>query len=82
MEGVLAGSYKHVCKKNGKFRDDFDDFSGMIENLGDAYEACEEMHFMIGHLAGGDRAKIRKAIVAFDASKRALHDPASAPRKR
>lgn len=72
---MVAGSYKHVCKKNGKFRDDFDDFAGMIENLGDAYEACEMMHFMIGHLAEADRKKIRAAESAFYRMKR------SAPRE-
>lgn len=66
----MAGSYKHVCKEDGAFRDDPEDFTGRIENLGDAYEACEEMHFMIGFLAGGDRAKIAEALSAFYESRR------------
>jgi hypothetical protein len=60
----MAGSYAHVTDKNGRFRSDFADFTGMIENLGDAYEACEEMHWMIRFLAGDDEATIDAAHAA------------------
>lgn len=60
----MAGSYQHVTNDDGTFRGD-DRFYGMIENLGDAYEAIEHMHFMIRHLAGGDAAKISEASDAF-----------------
>ncbi len=45
----MAGSYRHVTKDDGTF--DSEDFTNMIENLGDAHEACEMMHFMIQYLA-------------------------------
>jgi hypothetical protein len=32
-----------------------------IENLGDAYEAIEEMWMMIQHLTSGDKVKIHEA---------------------
>jgi hypothetical protein len=52
----MAGSYRHVTDHDGQF-------SGLdsIDNLGDAYEAIEEMHDMIAHLTGGDRQKIFEA---------------------
>lgn len=62
----MAGSYKHVTKPDGSFN--AEDFGEMIENLGDAYEACEEMHFMVSFLAGGDRERIAEAHAAFVAS--------------
>jgi hypothetical protein len=64
----MAGSYKHCVTDDGKFL--AEDFDGMIENLGDAYEACEEMVFMIDFLANGDRSRIDEASEAFYASKR------------
>lgn len=64
----MAGSYQHCIDDNGKFRED--DFTDMIENLGDAYEACEEMVFMINFLAEGDRKRIQVAEVAFRNEKR------------
>ena len=57
----MAGSYDHCCNPDGSFNDDFD----LIENLGDAQEACEEMHWMIRHLAGGEGEKIRQAVEAY-----------------
>ncbi len=45
----MAGSYGHVTKDDGTFI--CEDFCNMIENLGDAHEACEMMHFMINYLA-------------------------------
>ena len=65
----MAGSYNHCCKDDGTFigydEDDDDAFTDMIENLGDAYEACEEMHWMINYLAGGEKEKIKQASEAF-----------------
>ena len=54
----MAGSYRH-CNDRGKF-----DFK-LIENLGDAFEACEQMYWMIDYLAGGDRKKIKEAENAW-----------------
>jgi hypothetical protein len=36
----MAGSWKHMITKSGKLRSN-ESFTGMIENLGDAYEAQE-----------------------------------------
>lgn len=46
----MAGSYNHVVTQNGNLRDN-ESFVQMIENLGDAYEAVEEMYGMIWWLA-------------------------------
>ena len=46
----MAGSYKHCLHIDGTFRE-HQDFRDMIENLGDAEEACEQMVFMIQWLA-------------------------------
>lgn len=61
----MAGSYRHCVDSfedvtdedliSGKFRFD------LIENMGDAYEACEMMYSMIQFLANGDGQKIRDA---------------------
>lgn len=48
----MAGSYNHVTDENGQLRGE--SFTDMIENLGDAYEAIEEMYGMIWFLAGTD----------------------------
>jgi hypothetical protein len=63
----MAGSYRHCIDDNGTFIGEYgqERFSGMIGNLGDAYEACEQMVFMIDYLAGGDREKIAMAEQAF-----------------
>ena len=46
----MAGSYKHCVAEDGQlYRNE--DFVEMIENLGDAYEAVEEMYGMIWLLA-------------------------------
>lgn len=53
----MAGSFAHVhdpSKPDG-FRFD------LIENMGDAHEACEDMHAMILLLCAGDEQKLRKA---------------------
>jgi hypothetical protein len=46
----MAGSYYHIVDEDGHFVDN-DEFVGMIENLGDAYEMAEEMYGMIWFLA-------------------------------
>jgi len=46
----MAGSFRHVTTKKGKLRSN-ESFAGMIDNLGDAYEAVEEMYGMIWWLA-------------------------------
>ena len=40
----MAGSYGQCCNDDGSFRFD------LIENLGDAHEACEDMHRRIADL--------------------------------
>lgn len=56
----MAGSYRHCirARKDGSYA-----FRGieLIETLGEAYEALEEMFDMIEHLSGGDMAKILEA---------------------
>jgi hypothetical protein len=42
----MAGSYRHVTNADGTFRG-----IDLIDNLGDAHEALEEMHQMIAYLA-------------------------------
>ena len=59
----MAGSFNHVCDDNGTFRFD------LIENLGDAHEACEQMHALIMKLSGGDPAKVRVAMDAVQADR-------------
>lgn len=45
----MAGSYKHVTTSSGHLRQE--SFTALIENLGDAHEAIEEMYGMIWYLA-------------------------------
>jgi hypothetical protein len=47
----MAGSWQHMTTRTGKLLNN-ENFTGMIENLGDAYEAAEECHGMIWWLAG------------------------------
>lgn len=42
----MAGSYRHVTNADGSYRG-----SDLLDNLGDASEAVEEMHAMIAWLA-------------------------------
>lgn len=65
----MAGSYGHVVNDAGALLE-FKPFTDMIENLGDAYEAVEEMYWMIHYLAAGDPAKILEANNAFYKGKR------------
>lgn len=60
----MAGSFHH-CNEKGKFRFD------LIENMGDAHEACEMMHYMIVTLTGGKKRRIRDAEEAYYAASRA-----------
>lgn len=49
----MAGSYKHCVDDKGNLlsNDEMMITGAMIENLGDAYEAIEEMYGMIWYLA-------------------------------
>lgn len=66
----MAGSWQHMTTKSGKLRNN-ETFCGMVENLGDAYEAAEECYGMIWWLAsalardsaGNDGS--RKAILSY-----------------
>ena len=70
----MAGSYNHCRNEDGSFSFD------LIENMGDAWEACEMMFFMIGWLAHGDQGQIKAAEQAYYNSvyphNRDTHDPA------
>lgn len=46
----MAGSYNHIIDNSGDILDN-EKFVDMIENLGDAYEACEELYGMIWWMA-------------------------------
>lgn len=46
----MAGSYSHMTSRDGRLLGN-ERFTGMIENLGDAYEAAEECYGMIWWLA-------------------------------
>lgn len=46
----MAGSYDHAVADDGQLLRP-QDFTGMVENLGDAYETVEEMYGMIWYLA-------------------------------
>lgn len=56
----MAGSWGHIINGDGGFIA-ADEFPDMIENLGDAYEACEQCYGMVMFLANGDPAKIEEA---------------------
>ena len=55
----MAGSYNHIVDHEGKLISNHV-FPCMIENLGDAYEAIEEMWHMIDILSNGDKQLIEK----------------------
>lgn len=55
----MAGSYQHCRKDDGTFQFD------LIENMGDAYEACEMLFFMVGYLADQSRERIHQAEEAY-----------------
>lgn len=54
----MAGSFGHVHDPEQERAFRFD----LIENMGDAWEACEHMHLIILLLARGDEAKLRAAV--------------------
>ena len=60
----MAGSYMHVTDENGKLKSN-EDFINYIENLGDAYEAIEEMYYMIQYLSNGDADSINDSLEWF-----------------
>jgi hypothetical protein len=64
----VAGSYHHCTKDDGSWIGE--DFPNMVENLGDAWEACEMMHWMIGYLASGDHSRIAAAAAAYYEARR------------
>lgn len=51
----MAGSYKHCKSESGSFRFD------LIENMGDAHEACHQMFWMIHILSRGRQSRIADA---------------------
>lgn len=57
----MAGSLAHLVDENGAFT-----FDG-IDNLGDAWEACEECFDIIAFLADGDLSLLREACRAAQA---------------
>jgi hypothetical protein len=56
----MAGSYRHCVAKNGELYGD-QGKELLLDDLGDAYEAIEEMYDMIQYLSAGDRHKIYEA---------------------
>jgi len=65
----MAGSFSH-CDNDGWFTFD------RIENMGDAYEACEEMHWMVRALSEGDKERIAWARNSFNQRPPGLPDVA------
>jgi hypothetical protein len=59
----MAGSYKHCVTDAGKLRRG--SFADLVENLGDAYEAVEEMYGMIWMLARGDAVAVEAARIRY-----------------
>ena len=56
----MAGSYHHcVDEKTGGFNFD------LIENMGDAWEACHEMFWMIRHLTGNNAQRIDQVVEEY-----------------
>ena len=58
----MAGSYNHIINKRTGGLLKPEKMEGMIENLGDAYEAIEECFWMIQVLADGDKKTIHEAM--------------------
>jgi hypothetical protein len=61
----MAGSFRHVVDRDGTFRG-----TDLLDHLGDAHEALEEMYDMILYLTGGDKQKIYEAWREGHARKR------------
>jgi hypothetical protein len=56
----MAGSYHHLRDaETGLFRFD------RIENLRDAYEACEECFFLIEVLSQGEQGRVEAALAEY-----------------
>jgi hypothetical protein len=73
----MAGSYKHtVNSKNGFIGVD------LLDNLGDAWEALEECHWMIKHLTGNDLNKIFEVHRAYVAAPDGCDNPEYAARMK
>ncbi len=75
----MSGSYNSCINKNGELLDPWE-FPKTIENLNDAYEACEEMFLMIHILALGDEqliemAQKKAAQTVIDAKQAIKDDP-------
>jgi len=60
----MAGSYNHVVDKTGAF---VGVLGHLLDNLGDAHEALEELYGMVWYLANGDAAAVEKARVNYRA---------------
>lgn len=60
----MAGSYSHCVADDGQLLRN-EDCVQMIENLGDAYEAIEEMYELIWILANGERSVVATARAAY-----------------
>jgi len=60
----MAGSYNHIVTDDGNLmsNDQMMISGAMIENLGDAYEAIEELYGMIWYLAGMHPGKEKMAV--------------------
>lgn len=58
----MAGSYRHMIDKESGQLITNEDFIGMINNLGDAYEMAEECWHMIDILTDGDEQKKKEVI--------------------
>lgn len=56
----MAGSYNHCIAKDGQLLLPRQ-FTDMIENLGDAFEAIEEFYGMVWYLAEGDASRVEAA---------------------
>lgn len=61
----MAGSFDHVNGPRRKFRME------LIENMGDAHEALQQMHWLIWKLADGDHKKIKAAVAEYYRFRRA-----------
>ena len=63
----MAGSYRNVVDCKNRFRCDLPSATGyvgedlLLDDLGDAYEAIEEMYDMIEWLSGGDKMRVYAA---------------------
>lgn len=60
----MAGSYNHVTDRKGNLLSN-EDFIQYIENLGDAYEAIEEMYYIIQYLSKGNSDLVKEALEWF-----------------